>query len=623
MPAPENDVQKRYSFLHTHIARDAFVGDILDEIVHCQRTCLTAGMGDCATLDDLKTSRNIKIPFSPARNKTIVTIMDTLVKGYPDELRPLVTFSFDVEAQTKKLTIHEKIEYTLQLSNDEFNRLQQERDERSAQALLNLLANFRLFNLTKLLKKTNSRAHLSAIIKSQLGTNIFTFKNYALDRTGMEIVEDLCFHRSNYQSVQKSLDIESIRKVIQGHIVQINRRLQRFGILNADFSDYRDTKLDYLMSIIMEDILPGLSPHEISEVKNFHSLRTCLQKVEKLIDPLESAANDITAYIRKNGTCTSDDLLTIFPDISAEVLAAWAAESADRYKIIHLKDESETIHFIDGANFYGTLNELHQLVLFNREALEALPYPQRQNREFMHDLYCAAGRLLVASPERSIIYLGTDERIERVRTMIDECDDFKHSATAVQTMVSDEQPVEDESLVQKIVQFFGSLFGRSRQPAARASAVQGTSAARVRRSSISGETKSVYAKIKTNPSNLIALSNYLEIIPANEQRIQTIIDDLRELNLKIVIPIYNARKHLYPNRSQQYLMADVEYLLVPTEIIQSPELIREFTDSIVGEKIKDEAIPPGAILTIEKYLLTLYRQKRAQMKRKPSNKKAP
>jgi hypothetical protein len=36
---------------------------------------------------------------------------------------------------------------------------------------------------------------------------------------------------------------------------------------------------------------------------------------------------------------------------------------------------------------------------------------------------------------------------------------------------------------------------------------------------------------------------------------------------------------------------------------------------LAGEKIKDETIPHSALMSVEKYLLTLYRQKRAQMKR--------
>ena len=85
--------------------------------------------------------------------------------------------------------------------------------------------------------------------------------------------------------------------------------------------------------------------------------------------------------------------------------------------------------------------------------------------------------------------------------------------------------------------------------------------------------------------------------------------------------MYNARRVLYPNRSQQYLLPDIEYLMVNPEVAQSPETIREFTDSLYGEKLKDEKLLGPAIITIEKYLMSLYTQKKAQMMRKGKLKK--
>jgi hypothetical protein len=100
-----------------------------------------------------------------------------------------------------------------------------------------------------------------------------------------------------------------------------------------------------------------------------------------------------------------------------------------------------------------------------------------------------------------------------------------------------------------------------------------------------------------------------------------IINDVRKLNIKIVIPVYNARKVLYPNRSQQYLISDMEYLLINPEVGQTAESVREFTDSLAGEKIKDEKLSAQAILGIEKYLMAIITQKKAQMLRKAKAKK--
>lgn len=73
---------------------------------------------------------------------------------------------------------------------------------------------------------------------------------------------------------------------------------------------------------------------------------------------------------------------------------------------------------------------------------------------------------------------------------------------------------------------------------------------------------------------------------------------------------------LYPVKSHEILMADIEYLMVDPDIIQSSESIREFTDSLAGYKLKDETIPGKGILTVENYLLTLYRQKKVKKLKK-------
>jgi hypothetical protein len=129
------------------------------------------------------------------------------------------------------------------------------------------------------------------------------------------------------------------------------------------------------------------------------------------------------------------------------------------------------------------------------------------------------------------------------------------------------------------------------------------------------------ALIKNSTAKIIPLSSYIDLLPANEPEIETIINDTRKLNLKIVIPMYNARRVLYPNRSQQYLLPDIEYLMVSPEVSQAPETIREFTDSLYGEKLKDEKLLGPAIITIEKYLMSLYTQKKAQRMRKGRMKK--
>ncbi len=110
---------------------------------------------------------------------------------------------------------------------------------------------------------------------------------------------------------------------------------------------------------------------------------------------------------------------------------------------------------------------------------------------------------------------------------------------------------------------------------------------------------------------LIPLSDFVELTPENDYVVDKIIREMRDNNLKIIVPIYNARNNLYPKRSQKLLVPDVEYLLVAPERMKSPNSIREFTNSLVGFKIKDEPLPANAIITIEKYMLSIYRQQKA------------
>ena len=131
----------------------------------------------------------------------------------------------------------------------------------------------------------------------------------------------------------------------------------------------------------------------------------------------------------------------------------------------------------------------------------------------------------------------------------------------------------------------------------------------------------IISKVESSASELIALSNYIELTPENSKNVDTIIDTLRNNKKKIVVPIYNADKVLYPVRSQKYLIPDIEYLVLENDVAQSPDVIRNFSNSLAGYKLRDETMSGSAIMAIEKYLLTLHRQKRAKLIQKRSEKK--
>ncbi|HNW28605.1 MAG TPA: hypothetical protein PKN50_09020 [Spirochaetota bacterium] len=589
-----------------------------------QNNVLNTGIGHLATIEDLKTSRNIKIPFTIARNKLILNLIDILVKNYPDEIRMIITFSFSVDPDSKKLTINENREFTVLISNDDYNRLQAERNQVSCDNFLSLISQFRLFNLTKLLKKTKERALLSQVIKLELGKSVFTYKNYSMNRQSMEIAEDYCFHHDNYDAVRKTLTLEKINRVIMNHSAPILRRLKNFGILNTEFSDYTDSKLDYLLNILLQDLYLSLSDNELTEVKNFNSLRSCILKVESVIDPIITSGNDIVAYIRDNKICSAAAISSVFNQLPEDRLLGWVDENGARQKILSFRDEDNIHYIIDGHFLLPRLSELHDLIMYKQDDLLEKSHSEREKIFDEMHLLCNAGKNLLLSEDKSRGILESEERIRKMHQIIEEYDNYQNSFSKETAIEREEREARKRrSILEAISDFFRSLFTPKKEEAAAPALSDRESdyEPELYRPLATGEAKSIIYKIKNSNARIIVLSNYIDLLPANESDIEIIINDIRKLNLKIVIPIYNARKVLYPNRSQLYLIPDMEYLMVNPDVIQSPETIREFTDSLAGEKIKDEKISGQAILSIEKYLMSIHSQKKAQMLKKTKAKK--
>ncbi len=607
------DNNKKFYFLHSHIAKEPYIYDVLNEISLIQESSLKTESDEMATLEDLRNSRNIKIPFSPVRNKTMGYLVDLLEKHYPDEFRSLITFTFIIDPETKKLTINEKKEYCVLLSIDTVNSLQKQRDIKSAESLIALLKQFRLFNLTKLIKKAVDRSHLTGLVKSEIGKSIFTFKNYALARNNFEIVEDFCFHRDHYNSVKKTLNIEAIKKIISANSTLVNRRLQKFGILNADFSDYRESKLDYLLNILMEDILPSLAPKDKIELKNFHSLRTCLLKVEKIIDPVITLASDITQFVHQNGSCQASDIIGVFSELDEERLETWASEHAVPGRILVFRDSESVTRFISGEHLLNRLPVLHKEILLDHDAFASQDYSKRQKTLEEMKILCNAAHYLLQADDGGKALI-TEDGASRMASIVSDFDNYQKKLAVKNVITTESEEEKGDTLFDTIMEFIGSLFSRKKKKSMGQKGRQ--DAEKEQRPAVSVGSKNIIAGIKRSQAKIIPLSNYIDIVPGNEELIEGIIDDLRSIGIKIVIPVYSARKQLYPLRSQQYLISDMEYLLVESDVIQSPETIRAYTDSLGGEKIRDESITGGTIIMIEKYLLSLHRQKKAQLKKK-------
>jgi hypothetical protein len=617
--ARENIQDKRFSFLHSHVAREPHIYEILNEIMSYQNNVLKTEIGNFATIDDLITSRNIKIPFNFMRNKTILNLVDVVLKNYPEQMRTLTSFFFNVDPVTKKLSVTENKEYTLLLSNEDFNRFQAVRNRQSTENFLALVSQFRLFNLTKLMKKSKELTLFSQIIKSEIDNTVFTFKNYTMDKQNNETVMDFCFYKDNYPAVKKTINIEKIKAILTNHSAQVNRRLKKFGILNMEFSDYKDNKLDYLLNILLSDLASSLSNTDLTEVKNFNSLRSCLLKVETLIDPLITASNDIVAFIKENHISSIRTVVSIFPELTEDQIQKWAVKYAATYKFLLFKNEDGITYLIDGDYLLPRFTELHDTIIYQQGDLSSLNHSEKEKMFDEFTILCNAGKNLLQSEEMVKSVLGMEENIKKLEKLIEEYEGYQKSISIDSMIVREEKTLRKKrSILAAISDFLRGLFDLRRERASLKSAKEGFESAHrfSSKPSISKEVKSIIYRIKNSPGKIIALSNYIDLFPVNEESIEAIIDNIRQINLKVVIPIYNARKVLYPNRSQQYLIPDIEYIMVDPEVLQSPESIREYTDSVAGEKVKDEKLPSVAILNIEKYLMSLYNQKKIQMRGK-------
>ena len=602
-----------FGFLDSQLAKEAYIYDILGEIQQKQVAYLHSSQGFLMTLTELQQSRTIRIPYTNTRNNNIQYLTDTLCKKHPDYVRAIPSFSFTADKDTKKLSLHETIEFTVNMDDATFNSIRNLRNTQSKNNILELFAMFRLTNLTKLLMNSSNKAYLMDLLKEDEDKNIFMFRQYGFDKNMNEIAEIYCFNKKNFEHVKNGLNLDDLRSIIATNSAAIVRKMKTFGILNISFTDYTDSKLDYLISATLDELSPNFNKKDIILVKNIASLRTCLLSVNKYIDPLIASAAEISAYIKKNGVCKDNELAAVFANVTTALLASWPIDHLEKRKIVTVRDEEGTLYFIDAASLTSRVEELHKRIILKPEAFSMLSDDERRKTLNMMTLLCDAGSYILSQDEKTIPLLGNETLAQKLVHLINDYEKYKSSnkESSMKHRKNDEY-VDRNSLISKIISFFSSIFGGSKtaQPAP-----QAKSEVRISKVPFSPMTQDLFTQIKNRTSPLIPLSDYIELTQENRKDIDTIINELRANFLKIVVPIYNARTVLYPTRSQGYIISDMEYLMMPIDIITSADTIRDFTDSLVGIKLKDEVIPSRAIMAIENYLLTLYRQQKANARR--------
>lgn len=609
---PDNKTEKgrEFSFLRDISLREPNLTEVLREIDMMQNRALKDPSEPLASLDALKRSRNIKIPYTTARDNQIKYLVEHLLKNYPDSVRTVATFDFRVDEATKNLDIAEHTEFTVMLNERAFEALRASRDARSSENVNRFIANYRLLNLSRLIKKSVNKADLARVLKAEIGKNIFTYKHYRVDKNKVEIAEEYCFHASNYNAVRTSLNLDKLKAIAKANSEPILRRLKKYGILSADFSDYRDSKLEYIFHVLIDDMGTALPESDLMEARNTHSLRSCLLRVDTILDPAQTLGADIVRHVRECGICDASDITAALPEVTPEIFGKWETpENLENSRILRVNYEGEA-RYIDGAGFLKAITGLAEKTLYSPEKLESMPYLERHKAERDMALLCAAGRDLAGGGDRAAEFLGsTRQGLDGLKTIIGDYDDYL-KRQSLRREIEKAPPAgrrKKRSLVQAIIDFFKSLFsGKAAEEPAPAS----TRASGARE--MSRDTRKVCASLEERNAPLIALSDFIDLSPENGRTVDTVINDLREHNVRVVVPVYNARKTLYPKRSQKLIIPDVEYLLVSPDVCRSPDEIRAFADSLAGFKLRDEPVPGTAIMSIEKYLLTVYRQKRAQ-----------
>lgn len=609
----------KYPFLNERLAKEAHVEEILNEIELMQKVWIKNRTGELATVESLNESRNVKMPLTQKRLMNIQFLVDQLIKNHPEHVRPIYSFMFSIEPETKKLDITEKVELTLMINDSNFHALQSMRDTASTENLLKLLQSFRLFNLTKLIKKSKNRNQLAQIVKNQLGKTIFTFKNYSLDKTGVEITEDYCFHKDNYDAVKSKIEVESLKKLIDIHSAPINRRLKNLGILNPYVSDYRDSKIDYIINILTGELATALDKKDLLTIKNFHSLRDCINKVDKILDPVILLDADIMNHIRSQFITTDKNILSLFKEMTPDILSKWETEKVNSGRISVFPINDGTRYIFDSAQFFTKYDELMHIILFNHE----FNYMEQRKKDELTsraDILTEAGKKLLSNQENALKIFGNEENIGTFKKMARDYENFKTASAEAENEYEDTVKENEKSFIAVIISGIASLFTKSSKTSAKAGQKTQSQKTATIKKVLPKETKDIFRLISERKSLLIPLSELIEIKPENEVKIEQTIKELRSTDFKIVVPIYNARQVLYPVRSKKYLIADVEYLLIDPEAAKSPESIREYIDDITGFKFKEDVISGNALFSIEKYLFSIHKQNRAKKLREKKNK---
>ena len=437
-------------------------------------------------------------------------------------------------------------------------------------------------------------------------------------RNQVHPTDEFCFHSSNYDHIKRSLDVKKIIPIIGVRIDVVKQKLKAYGIMSADFSDYRDTKVDYILNILMEIIPSSLSQKELCEVKNFHSLRECVLKVDKLLDPARIYGADIVKVIRESGIISARDICAALSGVTNDTLAAWSTkENMDRESVMMYSAENGTEWFFDIKKYVTLFESVFEGMRSDPVKFAALPQFEKDSVKTKLSAFNSSAGLIVSGKNVPAEIKSDADELKRLQYVMDEYQNYMKQKE-LRTEVSSGSSEKKSGFFSAIAGLLKGIFSIfSKSPKETRETSQNAQVSSGKNAPISKETRMLYSKASASKGPVLALSDFIELTRENDVVVDKIINDMRKNNLKIVMPVYNARTSLYPKRSAKLLMPDIEYLLVPVEAIRTPEAITDYVDSLVGFKMKDDVMSGSMLIQIEKYLRTVQRQ-RKHMKKEAS-----
>ena len=257
------------------------------------------------------------------------------------------------------------------------------------------------------------------------------------------------------------IDLEGIKNVIEQNEPAIDRRLKNFGILNSSVSDYRDTKLDYILNILTGDLAPSIQKKDLIDIKNFKHLRDCIIKVDKLMDPVIMLDGEITSHIQENFITTENDIISLFADMTEEDLNRWESEKTAAGKVI-VHQYNNVRYLIDPAQFLNKYETYSNSIIYSEDS-EEISESQRDSKIFTLDMLTETGNKILESEQNALKYFTTIESAQKLRFLMNEYLGFKRTLIALRNANLTETQEKTVSVLARIANSIIMFFYQERK----------------------------------------------------------------------------------------------------------------------------------------------------------------